>query len=120
MTEWRVLVMLVSIGPCSARQICDDTKMDKGNVSRAVKRLLEDGRLSEKPDPSDGRATILRITSKGRGIYRKVKAYSDRREAALSSALTSDELQAYCQLTDKLQKVGEELLRELDQEEGKV
>ena len=117
MTEWRVLVMLVSLGPCSARQICDDTKMDKGNVSRAVKRLVDDGRLTETPDPNDGRSTILRITAKGRAIYKKVKAFSDRRESALTDALTAKERQTYLELTDKLQKVGEDLMLELDREE---
>ena len=117
-TEWRVMLMLMSIGPCSARRICDVTKMDKGNVSRAVKRLLADGRLGEKPDPNDGRSAILRITPKGRLIYKKVKAFSDIREAALSKAFAAEERRVYCALSGKLQAVGEKLLLDLDREDG--
>ena len=108
--------MLSSLGPTTARRICDMTKMDKGNVSRAVKKLLADGRITERPDPADGRVSILRITAKGRAVYRKVKKYSDQREARLEKVLGSDDRRTFEDLSDRLQAEAENLLLDLEDE----
>ncbi|MDP6427720.1 MAG: MarR family transcriptional regulator [Rhodospirillales bacterium] len=116
MTEWRVLVMLATLGPLAARQICETAKMDKGNVSRAVKKLLDDGRISEQPDPDDLRASILRITPKGRVLYRKAKKYSDEREARLDKILGPEDRKLFEALSDRLQAEGERMLKDLENE----
>ena len=90
MTEWRVLVVLETIGPRTARKICELTKMDKGNVSRAVTKLINDKRISETPDPGDRRAVILKLTQKGRNKYLEVRRFSDERERRLSAAVWAE------------------------------
>lgn len=114
MIEWRVLATLASVGPRTARQICSATKMDKGNVSRAVKKLLRDGRIVERPDPSDRRAAILSVTAKGRATYRKVKRYSDEREERLLSVLGNEDHRKFVELVEKLQAESETMIREMD------
>ncbi len=114
MTEWRVLVMLKTIGPMTARKICELTKMDKGNVSRAVKKLIADKRVSETPDPEDRRAVILNLTTKGRKKYLEVRRYSDERENRLSAAVGQDNREIFEEIIGRLKTESERMLKELE------
>ena len=51
--EWRVMAVLGHDGDLSASGICDRTLMDKVTVSRAVARLVEQGRLASRVDAAD-------------------------------------------------------------------
>jgi DNA-binding MarR family transcriptional regulator len=46
-----VLILLVILGEVTANKICEFGKMDKGNVSRAVNRLVKKGNVTEKLNP---------------------------------------------------------------------
>jgi DNA-binding MarR family transcriptional regulator len=110
--EWRVLAILVSHGEGSAKVICDFTMMDKGNVSRAVRRLVQDGCLREKRNKKDKRSSILLVTPKGHQLYEKIKVVSDAREKAFMSSLSTDEKRLLPNILTKLDGVIEDLLQE--------
>ena len=117
MTEWRVLAVLVQSGACTARDICDYTAMDKGNVSRGVNKLAEAGRIKVKVDPDDARSTILTITPSGRSTYKKVKKYSDYRESLLSKSLGPAERKQFVAIMDKLHGVADQLMAETENDQ---
>jgi DNA-binding MarR family transcriptional regulator len=54
--ESRILIILARLGEVTVNQICEFGKMDKGNVSRAVKKLVREGRIKEKLDLKDKRS----------------------------------------------------------------
>ena len=54
-TEWRVLAVLGRYPDLSASELVERTAMDKVAVSRAVARLLRDGRLKRRVHGDDRR-----------------------------------------------------------------
>ena len=56
--EWRVMAVIGSFGPMSANEICQNTEMDKLQVSRATTKLIESGRLARKEDETDRRRFV--------------------------------------------------------------
>jgi DNA-binding MarR family transcriptional regulator len=99
-TEWRLLAVLGRDPDLSATELAERTAMDKVAVSRAVARLVADGRLIRTPDADDRRRTRLRLSAKGYRIYdvvaplalayqRKLLATLDAADRAMLDALLS-------------------------------
>jgi len=110
--EWRVLSILAREGEGTAKIICDYSLMDKGNVSRAVKRLVNDGCLKERPDKTDRRSTVLVLTPKGYDLYSRIKKVSDAREKQFMTSLSGAEQKALPKILTNLEGVIEDLLQE--------
>lgn len=74
----------------SAAEICAATGRPKNSISRAVGRLLRDGRIAGRRDAQDGRATLLDLTEAGRVLYESLlpdfRAREERMLAPLSAA----------------------------------
>jgi len=110
--EWRILSVLARTGEGTAREVCELTMMDKGNVSRAIKKLATTGRIKEQPDKEDKRSSVLILTPKGVELYRRIKKVSDAREKKFMASLTAAERKALPQILTKLDYVIEELLQD--------
>lgn len=66
-------------------QLAKRLELDKGWVSRAVDKLVEDGTLLRAADRNDGRASILTLSAKGQRQHRKLeKALNDQIETVFS------------------------------------
>ena len=110
--EWRVLAMLARKGKGTAKDVCDMTLMDKGNVSRAVKRLVGDGCIKEHLDNNDKRSTVLILTPEGIALYKRIKKVSDFREKKFMASFSTAEQKALPKMLTKLEGVIEDLLQE--------
>jgi DNA-binding MarR family transcriptional regulator len=71
-------------GPVRASSIVEVFSMDKGAISRHVHHLIELGLIDRTPDPDDGRATLLSVTSEG---ARRMKDVADHRRKWLDEQL---------------------------------
>ena len=60
-----ILVYVAEQGPQRSSAIAERFEIDKGAVSRQVQHLVDLGLLERRPDPVDGRASILDITAEG-------------------------------------------------------
>lgn len=100
--EWRVMAVLGHDGDLSASGICDRTLMDKVTVSRAVARLVEQGRLASRVDDEDRRRSILKLTAKGRQVYREIVPLARSYEARLLEGLSPREQQSLDRLLAEL------------------
>jgi DNA-binding MarR family transcriptional regulator len=89
--EWRVIAVLARFPGLNASDVADRTAMDKVMVSRAVAKLLKDGRLLRKAAAGDRRASQLSLSPKGRAIYARVVPVARGIEARLVSALEPEE-----------------------------
>lgn len=89
--EWRVLAVLGEASPRSTQQVIEKTGMDRVRVSRAVIRLVDKGLVDRFRRPEDARAHLLRSTVRGRAVYRRIVPLARELQAALMSALTSEE-----------------------------
>jgi DNA-binding MarR family transcriptional regulator len=54
------------------RDIQRHTLLRRYNVSRIVDRMEADGLVTRRPSPEDARGTVVRITSKGRALRRRM------------------------------------------------
>ncbi len=60
-----VLSGLARLGPQTAARLADEVGIDRSGASRYADRLRDAGLLERTPDPRDGRAVLLTLTSKG-------------------------------------------------------
>jgi DNA-binding MarR family transcriptional regulator len=60
-----VLSGLARIGPVSAARLAGEIGLDRSGASRHADRLEDAGLLERRPDPTDGRATLLVLTPAG-------------------------------------------------------
>jgi DNA-binding MarR family transcriptional regulator len=111
--EWRILAALGAGAPLSAAEVVRRTAIDKGRVSRAVANLVRRGLLVREPDAFDARRTMLRLSQKGRSVYRRVVPLAVARERELLAALTGTERRELERLLAKLHARAEAMLARL-------
>ena len=75
-----VLRAVVEAGEVRASDLASRLFVTKTSISRYVNDMLEEGLLEQRPDPSDGRATLLSVSSAGR---RELAERETRRSAVL-------------------------------------
>ena len=71
-SQWRVMTAVADKEGRSASQVADMTPMDKGIVSRAVATLVKKGVLERRASRTDGRLSLLYLTSQGKGLHQKL------------------------------------------------
>lgn len=87
--------------------------MDKGQISRVVGQLEDDGLLAREADANDGRRQILSLTESGKELFRQTIEVSEIRQNEILSVLTGDELEA---LKNTLNKLSAHMRVRLDDE----
>jgi DNA-binding MarR family transcriptional regulator len=85
--EWRVLAVLARHPGLSAAEVAERTRMDAVAVSRAVTRLLADGRLRRAVSHDDRRRSVLSVSAAGAAVYRQVAPVALGYEAELLASL---------------------------------
>lgn len=101
-SQWRVLVAIAEKPGRTAQAVVDMTPMDKGIVSRAVKRLVSVDILRREAAREDGRMSRLYLTAKGEEIYSRVLPGIRMLEARLLQGFSRDEQAA---LQDKITRL---------------
>lgn len=80
--EWRVIAILGRFPGLSAVEVADRTMMDKVAVSRAVTKLVKNGRIDRQFADADRRRSILNLTGDGRRVHDEIAplalAFEDR------------------------------------------
>jgi DNA-binding MarR family transcriptional regulator len=112
--EWRAIAVLGQEQPLTANDICRRTSMDKVQVSRAVAALAAKGLVVRRPDPRDRRRGPLRLTGKGRAVYREIAPLALARERELLAAFNASEVRDLERLLGKLHGRADELLARED------
>lgn len=86
----------------TARDIGLMTGLPKNSISRAVQRLLRDGRVSRGSDAADARALPLAVTAKGRALYDDLVKAFVARETEMLAPLSRAERAEFDRLLGKL------------------
>lgn len=68
-----LLAHLVDSGPCRSSVIVEAFGIDKGAISRQVQHLVDLGLVERSPDPDDGRATLVSVTSEAQARFADVR-----------------------------------------------
>ena len=98
-TTMNALGAIYRLGPVRLTTVADHVDLEPSRVSKEVTRLVEADLVTQEPDPSDRRATLLVCTDKGVDAVRRYRAtvdeilterlatFSDKDLAAMASLL---------------------------------
>ncbi len=81
------LMVLLSKGEASQRDLGADLSIDKSNVARLCAKMVEDGHVIQRADEDDGRSRRVSLTARGRRRAKEVEASSGDRFSALLTAV---------------------------------
>jgi len=76
---------------CGIQSIASGLKLSKPTVSVGVSQMEEAGFLTRQPDPQDGRAVQLFLTTKGQELHQRTHEFRCKKFNRLLSGLTSQE-----------------------------
>ncbi|MEL7310121.1 MAG: MarR family transcriptional regulator [Pseudomonadota bacterium] len=100
--EWRVMAVVARSPGLSAAQVAARTLMDKVAVSRAVAKLLKQGRITREFADQDKRRSILNLSADGREVYEMVVPMALKLEADLLEGFTTEEIETLNLLLDRM------------------
>jgi DNA-binding MarR family transcriptional regulator len=91
---WRIVAVLGSHPPMSAKGLAVLTGMDQVNITRAVGALVDQRLVLRKTDAEDRRRVVLRLSAKGVEVFSRVVPVAREAEKVLTEDLTVRELSA--------------------------
>jgi len=100
--EWRVIAILGRFPGLSAVEVAEQTFLDKVAVSRAVTRLIKNGRIDRQFADADRRRSILNLSETGREVHDGVAKLALSFESALLEGLDEQEIDTLNRVMDKL------------------
>lgn len=102
--EWRVIAVVALEPGLSAAEVGERTAMDKVAVSRAVRRLMDTGRLRREMAAGDRRRSVLELSPEGLALYRRITPALRRYEAELLAAFKPRERKQLDALLRRLER----------------
>ena len=102
--EWRTLAVVRAIQPCTSRTIAAEGFLDEAQVSRTIKRLVENKLIQRASSKSDRRALRLTLTADGEALYGKVIGSVVAANNKTLSVLSAAESAALLDMLDRLLK----------------
>ena len=70
--EWRIIAILGRFPGLSAAEVAERTMLDKVAVSRAVSKLIRNGRIDREFADADRRRSILNLSTEGRKVHDEI------------------------------------------------
>jgi DNA-binding MarR family transcriptional regulator len=90
--EWRVIAVLGRFPGLSAVEVAERTLMDKVAVSRAVTKLIKNGRIDREFADSDKRRSILNLSEDGKKLHDEIAQLALQFERDLLHGFSEEEL----------------------------
>lgn len=100
--EWRVIAILGRFPGLSAVEVAERTMMDKVAVSRAVTKLIKNGRLDRQFADADRRRSILNLSEDGQKLHDEVAPLALRFEHDLLHGISSEDLERFDRVIERL------------------
>ncbi|WP_419904101.1 MarR family winged helix-turn-helix transcriptional regulator [Kiloniella sp.] len=89
--QWRVMVVLGNKQPLSASEVVEYSSLDKVQVSRAIKGLLNRDFIERRVDSVDKRKVNLLLTEEGGRVLEELVPLVLKREAEILEGLNPEE-----------------------------
>jgi DNA-binding MarR family transcriptional regulator len=102
-----VLHTLERTGPMRLTDLLPTEQLKQPALTSLVAKLEQDGLLQRRPDPSDGRASLISLTGAGREIVRSRHAHRVAKLTALVDRLTPEERAVLAGSVDVLHRLTE-------------
>lgn len=100
--EWRVIAVVGRFPGLSAIEVAERTLMDKVAVSRAVTKLIKNGRLDRQFADTDRRRSILKLSDEGKQLHDEIAELALQFERDLIQGFTDEEMQQLNSMMERL------------------
>lgn len=90
--EWRVIAVLGRFPGLSAVEVAERTLLDKVAVSRAVTKLIKNGRIDREFANADRRRSILNLSEEGKKLHDEIAQLALQFERDLLAGFSKQEL----------------------------
>lgn len=100
--EWRVIAILGRFPGLSAAEVAERTMMDKVAVSRAVSKLIENGRVDREFANADRRRSILNLSEAGRKVHDEIAPLALGIEDDLLHGLSQEQIGTLNEIIERL------------------
>ena len=100
--EWRVIAILGRFPGLSAVEVAERTLMDKVAVSRAVTKLIKNGRIDREFADADRRRSILNLSEEGRKVHNEIAPLALQFERELLQDISEEDYGTYNVILDRL------------------
>lgn len=117
LTETRILFEINSTSNCTAKLLQEELGLDRGYVSRMLKRFEEQNMIYKQKWEEDGRTYFIHLTEKGEKIYRDLENKADQQVKFLLRNLDIDKQQ---KLIDSMSTIKGILSEHIDQNESVI
>ena len=97
-----LLARLVLEGPRRSNALAESVHSDPSTVSRQVAGLVRAGLVERRPDPDDGRATLLAATDEGLRVFQANRDRRNREIGALTAHWDEADRVRLVELLDRL------------------
>jgi DNA-binding MarR family transcriptional regulator len=113
-TEWRIMTQLGETAPLSLNGLADVMLQDRGQLSRAVKSMVQRGLLKRERKPG-GPEVEIELSDEGRTIYRQMIEWVYERDRSLTKGLAQDEVAEVYRVLGKMMERAQSMLDEEQQ-----
>ncbi|WP_069299501.1 MarR family winged helix-turn-helix transcriptional regulator [Neptunicoccus sediminis] len=107
LAQWRILSVVNSAEDVTHSKIAHISKIDKGQISRAVKSLIKQGYLETEHDTEDHRKSYLRLTASASDLLARSLPLMQRRHDFLHDSLTEEQRKVLFKAFDTLDDLTE-------------
>jgi DNA-binding MarR family transcriptional regulator len=90
-TEWRIMTQLGENAPLSLNGLADAMLQDRGQLSRAVKSMVERGLLTRQRKPG-GPEIEIDLSQRGRTIYDSMVEWVHERDRTLTAGMPQEDV----------------------------
>ena len=109
LNEWRVLAHVAVNPGTTAQSVAAIAVVDKGWVSRSVRKLLDRGVLQAERSTRDSRKVLLEATEQGVAVFDAAAADIRSLQNKLLDALSAEDHESYIRLTARLARAASTL-----------
>nr|AGU10797.1 MarR family [uncultured organism] len=107
--EWRIMAQVGEHAPLSLNALADLLNLDRGQLSRAVKAMVERGLVDSRRKPG-GPAIVITLSEAGRALHVRMHRLAAERNQFLVGDIPEDEIERALRVLDAVTRKAHLLL----------
>jgi DNA-binding MarR family transcriptional regulator len=108
LSRYEPMRVIEQLGSCRVNDIATELVITIGGTSKLIDRIEASGHCRRRPNPHDGRSSIIELTPSGKRLLAKARvALEDELTSRLSAVLSPRVLQQFAASLTKLRAAGD-------------
>ncbi|CAH8242203.1 putative Transcriptional regulator [Vibrio aestuarianus] len=100
----RVLHTIELTNNCTANDVSMQLQVDKAQIARVVKELIDQEWIVRALHPTDGRSRVLQLTSAGKALIKKVHKIEGEVFQVMTQCVSAEEAAVFMNVVKKMSK----------------